>query len=71
MGSHRDDQKHLSYEDRLRELGLVQLGEDSMEISWKKTDFLHSLIVIGQGGMNGFKQKEGRLRLDGALGNLI
>lgn len=34
-------------------------------------NFLHSLIVMGQVGMNGFKQKEGILRLEGALDSLI
>lgn len=32
----------------------------------RESNFLHSLIVIGQLGINGFKQKERILRLDGA-----
>ena len=55
--------EYLSYEERLRDLGLFSLEKSYKETSlqssstWKAltsrggTNFLHSLIVIEQGGM--------------------
>ena len=56
--------KYLSYEERLRKLGLFSLEKSNFEetslqpsstpgklINRRKSDFLYHLIVIGQGGM--------------------